>query len=120
MLGQDVLCKRFRDNGKLIEFCGRSNKARLFMVIAIYFGGARRGYVMIPASSNHAGWSLIQKELRNFFSSAKPPSARASSDNSGGVGQTVDDGRNRNNLPIYGNQRKLRNLKKLEPLWDIT
>lgn len=59
--GQDVLCKRFRENGKLIEFCSRSNKAGLFVVIAIYFGGARRGCVMIPASSNRACWSLIQK-----------------------------------------------------------
>ena len=36
-----LLCKRFRENGKLLEFCGRSNKAGLFVVIAIYFGGSR-------------------------------------------------------------------------------
>ena len=30
--GQDVLCKRFREYGKLIEFCGRSNNAGLFVV----------------------------------------------------------------------------------------
>lgn len=66
--GQDDLCKRLREYGKLIEFCGRSNNAGLFVVIAVYFGGAQRGCVMIPASSNRAGWSLIQKELRNFLS----------------------------------------------------
>ena len=111
---QDVLCKRFRDNGKLIEFCGRSNKAGLFVVIAVYFGGARRGCVMIPTSSNSAAWSLIQKELRNFLSGAKPPSSvEASLDNSGGVGQTIGSGWNGNNFPIYGNQWKLRNFEKI-------
>ena len=68
MLGLIVLCKRFRENGKLIEFCGRSNKADLFVVIVVYFGGSRRGCIMTPASSNHAGWSLFQREIRNFFS----------------------------------------------------
>ena len=32
--GQDVLCKRFKEYGKLIEFCGRSNNVGLFVVIA--------------------------------------------------------------------------------------
>ena len=54
-LVKDVHCKRLKENGKLIEFCGRSNKAGLFEVIAEYFGGTRRGCIMIPASSNHAG-----------------------------------------------------------------
>ena len=62
-----VLCKRFRENGKLIEFCGRSNKAGLFVVIAVYFGGSRRGFIMKPTSSNRVGWSLFQREIRNFF-----------------------------------------------------
>ena len=53
------LCKRFSENEKLIEFCGRSNKAVLFVVIVVYFGGTRRGCIMIPASSNHVGWSLF-------------------------------------------------------------
>ena len=57
------MCKRFWDNNKLMEFCGRLNKAGVFMVIAEYFGGARRGCVMIPASSNRAGWSLFQRCL---------------------------------------------------------
>ena len=60
------------------------------MVIAVYFGGARRGCVMMLASSTRDGWSLIQKELRNFLSSAKTPSSAGdSSDNSGRVGQTA-------------------------------
>ena len=85
--GHVLLCKRFRENGKLLEFCGRSNKAGLFIVIAVYFGGSRRGCVMIPASSNRAGWSLFQKELRNFCSSAKPVSlAKVSVINGGGGG----------------------------------
>ena len=84
------------------------------MVIAVYFGGARRGCVMMLASSTRDGWSLIQKELRNFLSSAKTPSsAGASSDNSGRVGQTAGGGWNGNNLPIDGNQRKLRNFEKI-------
>ena len=64
--GRDILCKRLRENGKLIEFCGRSNKAGLFVVV-VYFGRSRGGCIMIPASFNRAGWSLIQKEIRIFF-----------------------------------------------------
>ena len=30
-----LLCKRFKENGKLLEFCGRSNKAGLFVVIVV-------------------------------------------------------------------------------------
>ena len=71
----------------MLEFCGRSNKAGVFVVIAEYYGVARRGCVMIPASSNCAGWSLFQRELRNFFASAKPVSmAEGSSKNGGGGG----------------------------------
>ena len=69
--GHVVLYKRFKENGKLIEFCGRSNRAGLFVVIVVYFGGTKRGCIMIPASSNRAGWSLFQKELRNFCFGAK-------------------------------------------------
>ena len=71
VLGHVVLYKRFKENGKLIEFCGRSNRAGLFVVIVVYFGGTKRGCIMIPASSNRAGWSLFQKELRNFCFGAK-------------------------------------------------
>ena len=76
--GHVLLCKRFRENGKLLEFCGRSNKAGLFVVIAVYFGGSRRGCIMIPASSNRAGWSLFEKELRNKHWDGLLPSAGAS------------------------------------------
>ena len=102
--GQDVLCKKLRDNGKLIEFCGRSNKAGFFVVIAIYFGGARRGCVMIPASSDRAGWSLFQKPISM---------ARVSSNNSGGGGQSTGGGQNGKNLSVYGNQQKFRNFEKI-------
>ena len=64
--GKVSICKRFQDNNKLLEFCGRSNKVGVFVVIAEYFGRARQGGVMIPASSNRAGWSLFQREMRNF------------------------------------------------------
>ena len=48
---------------------------------------------MIPASSYCAGWSLIQKELRNFLSGEKSVTpAEAPSINSGGMGQSVGDG----------------------------
>ena len=86
MPGLAVLCKRFRENGKLIELCGRSNKAGLFVVIAVYFGGSKRGCIIILASSNHAGWSLFQREIRNFFSGAKPVSMAEVSSNNGGGG----------------------------------
>ena len=82
-----LLCKRFRENEKLLEFCGRSNKAGLFIVIAVYFGGSRRGSIMIPAGSNRAGWSLFQNELRNFCFGAKSVSlAKVSVFNGGGGG----------------------------------
>ena len=115
MPGHVVLCKRFKENGKLIEFYGRSNKAGLFVVIAVYFGRSRRGCIMIPASSNHAGWSLFQKELRIFCSGAKPVSmAKVSSINSGGGGgQFADGGRSGKFLSVYGNQQKFRNFEKI-------
>ena len=86
-----LLCKRFKENGKLLEFCERSNKAGLFVAIAVYFGGSRRGCIMIPASSNRAGWSLFQKKLRNFCSGPKPVSL--AKDNGGGGGQLAGGGR---------------------------
>ena len=49
---KDYLCKRFRANNKLFKFRGRSNKAGIFMEIAMYYGGARRGWVLVPTSSN--------------------------------------------------------------------
>ena len=102
--GHALLCKRFRNNGKLLEFCGRSNKAGLIVAIAVYFGGSRRGCIMIPASSNRAGWSLFQKELRFFCSGAKPVSlAKVSVSNGGGGGQLAGGGWSGKSLSVYGN-----------------
>ena len=65
-MGKDLLCKRYRENNKFFEFCGRSNKASLFADIAVYYGGTRHGCVMIPASLNRSGWCVFQKELDKF------------------------------------------------------
>ena len=119
--GQDVHCKRFRDNEKLIEFYGRSNKAGLFVVLMVYFGGAWRGCVMIPTSFNHAGWSLFQKELGNFLSGAKPATlAGVASNNIGGDGQSASGGRNRIIYLFMVTSGSQENLKKWEPFWGIT
>ena len=98
------MCKRFRDNNKLLEFCGRSNKAGVFVVIVEYFGEARRGCVMIPASSNRASWSLFQREMRDFSIVAKPiPMAEATSKNGGGGGiQSAGGDRSGKILPVVG------------------
>ena len=105
MSGHVLLSKRFRENGKLLEFCERSKKASMFVVIAVYFGGSRRGCIMIPVSSNRAGWSLFQKELRNFCSGAKPVSlAKLSLNNGGGGGQLASGGRSGKCMSVYGNQ----------------
>ena len=118
MPGHVLLCKRFRENGKLLEFCGRSNKAGLFVVIAVYFGGSRRGCIMIPASSNRAGWSLFQNELRNFCSGAKPVSpAKISVFNGGGGGQLARDGQSGKSVSVFGNQQKFRNFEKNGTKW---
>ena len=104
--GNVSICKRFLENNKLLEFCGRSYRASVFVVIAEYCGGARRGCVMIPASSNHAGWSLFQRELRNFFTGAIPgPMPDVSSKNGGGGrGQSAGDDWSENLLSASGNQ----------------
>ena len=85
------------------------------MVIAEYYGGARRGCVMIPASSNRAGWSLFQREMRNFFTGAKPVSmAEASSKNGGdGGGQSAGGDWSGNLLSAYSHQQKFRNFEKV-------
>ena len=54
---KDFFCKRFQENNKLLEFSGSSNKAGLLVVIAMFYGGARRGCIMIPKSINRSGWS---------------------------------------------------------------
>ena len=109
------MCKRFRDNNKLSEFCGRSNRPGVFVVIAEYFGGACQGCVMILASSNRASWSLFQREMRDFFTGAKPVSmAEASSKNGGGGGgQSAGGDWSGKILFAVGHQRKFRNFEKL-------
>ena len=79
------------------------------------YGGARRGCVMIPASSNRADWSLFQREMRNFFTGAKPVSmAEVSSKNGGGGGgQSAGGDRSGNLLSTYGHQQKFRIFEKV-------
>ena len=116
--GKVSICKRFRENNKLLEFCERSNKAGVFVVIVEYYGGACQGCVMIPASSNCAGWSLFQRELKNFFTSAKPVSlavslAEVSSKNGGGGGgQSVGGDQSGKLFSAYGHQQKFKNFEK--------
>nr|POE81734.1 hypothetical protein CFP56_19934 [Quercus suber] len=114
VLGRAAPCKRLRDNGKLIEFCWSSNKVGLFVVIAVYFGGSRRGCITILASSNRAGWSMFQRELRNFFTGEKLVfMAEESSKNGGGGGggQSTSGDRSGKLLCVFGNQQK---FKKFE------
>ena len=68
---------------------------------------------MMPASSNRAGWSLFQREMRNFFTGAKPVSmAEASSKNGGGGGdQSTSGDRSGKLLSTYGHQQKFRNFE---------
>ena len=73
---------------------------------------------MIPASSNHVGWSLFQKELRNFCSGAKSVSmAKVSFNNGGGGGQFAGGGRSGKIMSIYDNQQKIRNFEKIVTKW---
>ena len=69
---------------------------------------------MIPASSNHAGWSLFQREMRDFFTGAKPVSmAEVSSKNGGGGGgQSAGGDRSGKILSIVSHQRKFRDFEK--------
>ena len=69
---------------------------------------------MIPTSSNRAGWSLFQKELRIFFSGAKLVSmVEVSSNNGGGSGQFAGGGRSGKLMSVYGNQQKIKNFEKI-------
>jgi len=84
--GKDFFCKRFRENNKLLEFRVRSNEAGLSVVIAMFFGGARRGCIMIPESINRFGWTLFQKELGVFLTGEKPRMGGVIPDITGGAG----------------------------------
>ena len=37
VLGKEFLCKRYRVHNKFFEFRGRSNKADIFVEIAVYY-----------------------------------------------------------------------------------
>ena len=76
-----------------------------FVVITVYFGGSRRGCLMISVSSNRAGWTLFQKELRIFCYGAKSVSLdKVSLNNGDGGGQLTGGGRSGKSLLVYGNQ----------------
>ena len=88
----------------MLEFCGRSNKAGLFVELVLYHGGARSGCVMIPASSNRSRRSLFWKELCRFLSSEKPLLLQGvTSANAGGFDPSAGSGRNGKNVLHYGN-----------------
>ena len=110
--GKELLYKRYRENNKFYEFQGRSNKAGIFADIAVFFGGARRGCVMVPASSNRAGWCLFSKELDSFLSGSNSVGGegRTSSGVAGG-GQMDGSGHDGKNFFKNGNQRKFRKFE---------
>ena len=54
-----------RDSGKIISYWN-------FVVIAMFYGGAWRGCIMILESINRSGRSSFQKELGVFLTSEKP------------------------------------------------
>ena len=82
-----ILCKRYRENNKFFEFRGRSNKAGIFVEIAVFYNGAQRGWVMVPASTNRSGWCLFTKELDRFLSGSNSVwvEGRTSAKDMGGV-----------------------------------
>ena len=47
---------------------GRTSEVAIFADIAMFYGGARRGCVVVLASSNRSGWCLFTKELDSFLS----------------------------------------------------
>ena len=94
------------------EFRGRSNKVGIFVDIAVYYGGARCGCVMIPTSSNHSGWCLFTKKLDRFLSSANIVWVEGrTSDDAVGGGPTDGGGQNGKKSFNYGNQKNLRNFE---------
>ena len=68
---------------------------------------------MIPTSSNHAGWSLFQREMKDFSTSAKPISLAETTfkNGGGGGGQSVDGDQSGKILFAVGHQRKFRNFE---------
>nr|POE75268.1 hypothetical protein CFP56_14303 [Quercus suber] len=112
VLGKDYLCKRYRENNKFFKFRGRSNKVGLFVDIVLYYGGACRGCVIIPASSNSSGWCLFTKELDRFLSGENTVLVEGmTSDGVVGGGLTAGGGQNGKKMINYGNQWKTRNFQ---------
>ena len=83
----------------------------LFVDIAMYYGGARCGCVMIPANSNRSGWCLYQKELDKFILGEKIVFLEGmTSDSAVGGSPMAGDGQNGKKIINYGNQQKTRNF----------
>ena len=60
----------------------------------MYYGGACRGWVLVPASSNQFGWRLFSKELDSFLSGSNTVTVvRRTSDEADGGGP-MDGGQN--------------------------
>ena len=109
---KDFFCKRFRANNKFFEFWGRSNKAGIFVEINVYYGGAYRGWVLVPASSNRSRWRLFSKELDSFLSGSNTTRVvRRFSDVTDGGGPTDGGGQNKKQPVNIKNQRKLRQFE---------
>nr|POE73853.1 hypothetical protein CFP56_26831 [Quercus suber] len=110
--GKDFLCKRYRENNKFFIFRGRSNKAGIFVDIAVFYGGARRGCVMVLASSNQSRWCLFTKELDSFLSGSNTVWVEGrTSDEAVGGGLINGGGQNGKKFFKTGNQWKFRNFE---------
>ena len=82
------------------------------MEIAVYFGGARHGCVIVLASSNRSGWCLFSKELERFLSGPKTAWVKRGTSNEDASGGLTEVGGHRgNNFFKYGNQRKNRDFE---------
>ena len=103
---KDFLCKRCRVNNKFFEFQGRSNKAGIFVEIVAYYGGARRGWVMVPACSNQSGWRLFTKELDSFLAGSNTVWVKGRTS-----GEVVGGGQVGKKSVKISNQRKFRNFE---------
>ncbi|KAF3973051.1 hypothetical protein CMV_003495 [Castanea mollissima] len=112
--GKDYLYKRYRENNKFFEFRGRSNKASIFVEIAVYYGGARRGWIMVPTSSNRSGWCLFSKELDSFLLGSNTVWVKgwtSNEDAGAGPGPTEGGGQFGKKSSKIRKQRKLRNFE---------
>ena len=110
--GKDLFCKLFRANNKLFEFQGRSNKAGIFVEIAMYYGGASYGWVLVPTSSNWSGWHLFSKELDSFLSSSNTARVVGRFSNAADGGGPTDGVGQNKKQPV--NSRTQRKLRKFE------